>query len=833
LVNKAAESTPDLDDYRAMELEVRRLRRENKKISRQLLFLKKLLVRAKESQANNINLSMVINAERTSREIFWELILQNSQNIILVFDGSNRLLYGSNSFILYLKIPHIGLLTGRTLQEIFSSIIAEDELGVFNYVFTDAVNNKTPVMYNQNIQFSAEESPRSFIIQITPLIDPDVNIAGSLLLFHDQTELIKARQAEAASQAKSAFLANMSHEIRTPLNTIMGLSKAELQRQLPTRTRDNLNKIYSAGGTLLAIINDILDITKVESGRFTLVPAPYEFANLISDAASLNITRIDTKPIEFILDIDENIPSMLFGDELRVKQILNNLLSNAFKYTEAGHVKLSATSRDEGELCWITFSVIDTGRGIKPSFLNNIFSAYSQTDRLTNRAIEGTGLGLSICKDLVEMMHGSISVDSVYGQGSIFKAIIRQKIIDRTPLGLEVVNSLKKYEFLGRKKTEQPVINRFYLNQARVLVVDDVQTNLDVALALMEPYGFMIDCVNNGRQALALIKNATYKYDCIFMDHMMPDMDGIQVTKKIREELNNDYAKRVPIIAMTANALVGSEQLFLNSGFQDFLPKPIDLVKLDQILNRWVKDTYEKRTGTSPSRPQEVTTPETDGSSLTEEATEEQLNEQSEEMRERLNGYFIDGLDLVTGLAHYDGQPMTFLPILRSFVRHAPLIIDSLKDPNQTNLSVFAANAHSLKGACAGIFAIKVAALAQNLETAAKASNLEMVLADNDAFIAAAEILIRELTIMLRDFPLAPHEDNREVRPRPDPVTLTKLMNACQTFKNSEIQKSLKALESYSYQIDSELITWLREQADNIEYDAIYERLVQYFKRLS
>jgi signal transduction histidine kinase/CheY-like chemotaxis protein len=766
---------------------------------------------------------MALDYEKASREIFLDLILQNSQNIILVFDGNNRLIYGTNSFLRYLKLPHMGLIIGRNLHEIFGKLIPPAEMDAFGGALNEAVSTKMPVMHQQTVAFAPKpEKPRNFIVQITPLIDTDIDFVGSLLLFHDQTEYLDARQAEAISKAKTTFMAHMSHEIRTPLNTIMALSKAELQRDIPEHTRDNLSKIFSAGGTLLAIINDILDLSKVEAGRFNLVPAPYEFANLVSDTISINIVRIGTKPIEFKLHMDDTIPSILFGDELRIKQILNNLLSNAFKYTDAGYVKLGLTCRTEGDMAWLVVSVEDTGRGIKAANLEKIFSIYNQADRLSNKAIEGTGLGLSICKDLVDLMHGSISVESEFGRGSTFKAIIRQKVIDSTPISQEVLESLKKYQFLNRLKIDQQVIKRFHLPQANVLVVDDVETNLDVATTLLQPYGLNVDCVASGRQALACLKNEKKTYDIIFMDHMMPEMDGLEVVRKIRNEIDNDYLKQVPIVAMTANALQGSEQLFLKSGFQAFLPKPIDLNKLDLILNRFLKARIaleDERATTTQVGVEQMQETQPDQAQILQQITA------------RLKTYYIKGLDLVAGLRRYEENTAVYVQLLRSYLKHAPVILDDLRNPTKENLAHYAIRVHGFKGASNGIEAAELGAAAYELELAAKKSDLTTIQEKNGPFIVEAEALLRELSIMLRSFPADSSEDRRQVRFKPDIDSLEQLMKACLTFKNSEIQKNLKNLESYSYQQDGELVTWLREQVDFIEYDLICSRLTEYISQ--
>ncbi|MDR1110408.1 MAG: response regulator [Deltaproteobacteria bacterium] len=827
------EYSPTSDQCLALELELRRLRREYKKINRQYKFLQKLMARTKEATANNMNLSMVISAEKTSREIFLDLILQNSPNIILVFDGSNRLLYGTNILLKLLDIPHMGLITGRTLRELFHRLLSKQDMDSFEEAFGVAVDGKTPAILELTIDFAPSQNlPRSFIIRITPLIDPDIRTSGTLMLFHDQTEMVETSKARASSEAKSSFLAKMSHEIRTPLNSIMGLSKVELQSDLPERTRDNLAKINAAGGTLLSIINDILDLSKVEIGQFTLYPVPYSFANLVSDTVSLNIVNIGTKPIKFLLEIDEDVPSMFFGDELRVKQILNNLLSNAFKYTEMGQVKLTIDCEKEDDFGWLSMTVSDTGRGIKPEDVDRIFGIYNQAEKDGQRAIEGTGLGLSICKDLVELMQGTILVESEHGSGSTFKAFIRQQIIDETPIGHQVVSNLQNYEFLSRKRIEELPFTRFFMPNVKVLVVDDVQTNLDVAQALMEPYGFTIDCVSSGQQALALLKSGSEEYDCIFMDHMMPDMNGLEVVKAIREQIDTEYARTVPIIAMTANALVESEKLFLNSGFQAYLSKPIDLGKLHAIVTNWIKDRLPDvptaderihaggdRAGQGPGhKGAKQPVPGLNGSETVDD----------QDIRTRLATYYIDGLDLVKGLARYENKSSIYVPLLKSFVRHSPVMLEELRNPTAETLGNYAIKVHGFKGAGAGICADKVSGLALALEMAAKKPDLQAVLDRNDEFIAAAETLIRELAILLRSFPADPVEDTREVRPCPDINVLASLVAACQAFKNSEIQKNLKNLENFEYQEDGELVDWVRDQADNIEYEAIVERLETY-----
>jgi signal transduction histidine kinase/FixJ family two-component response regulator len=395
--------------------------------------------------------------------------------------------------------------------------------------------------------------------------------------------------AQHASDAKSHFLANMSHEMRTPLNAIIGFSELILHGHSDAADlEEELRKIHLAGLTLLGLVNDILDISKIESGKFELVNVDYDLASVINDTVTVNLVRIGEKPITFGLNIDKDLPSRLFGDEMRLKQIMNNLLSNAFKYTMEGDVDLAVTGRRDGDSVWLTIKVTDTGIGIKPEDIDKLFSDYSQVDTKSNRKIEGTGLGLSITRKLLALMDGNIKVESVYGQGSCFTVTLRQQFVTSVPIGSKVVENLESMDNSYKEQVHNDVAFT-RMPYARVLVVDDVQANLDVARGMLKPYGMQIDCATSGQKAVDLIMDAKVRYQAIFMDHMMPGMDGIEAVKRIRE-IDTEYAREIPIIALTANAIVGNEQMFLANGFQAFLSKPIELRRMDMVLKQWVRD---------------------------------------------------------------------------------------------------------------------------------------------------------------------------------------------------------------------------------------------------
>jgi CheY-like chemotaxis protein len=323
------------------------------------------------------------------------------------------------------------------------------------------------------------------------------------------------------------------------------------------------------------------------------MPVQYDVASLLNDIVTLNVIRIESKPIKFKLDINENLPGTLFGDDLRVKQILNNLLSNAFKYTRKGNVTLGVGSWREGDDVWISFYVKDTGIGIRTEDMEKLFSAYNQVDTHANRKIEGTGLGLSITKRFVELMDGDISVVSEYGKGSTFHVRIRQGFVTDQLLDKETIDSLSKFHYADKKKQKQEKLVRPDLSYARVLVVDDFMTNLDVAAGMLCKYKMKIDCITSGREAVERVAAGEPVYDAIFMDHMMPDMDGVEATAVIRA-LGTKYAVNLPIIALTANAVTGSEQMFLNNGFNAFLPKPFNVMSLDSVVQKWIRKRNEQ-----------------------------------------------------------------------------------------------------------------------------------------------------------------------------------------------------------------------------------------------
>jgi len=397
----------------------------------------------------------------------------------------------------------------------------------------------------------------------------------------------EVRDADETARTKSIFLAQMSHEIRTPMNVILGISEIQLlDKNLSVNAEEGFRKIYESGKLLLNIINDILDFSKIDAGKLKIVNAQYNIPDLINDVVQLNRLRFEHKPVLFKINLDENTPYELTGDEIRIKQILYNLLSNAFKYTEAGEVDFSiyAETENNDETTVLVFRVVDTGQGMTKNQISMIFDEYARFNLETNRSISGIGLGMSITKRLIDMMGGEIHAESKPGEGSVFTVRLPQARRGAAVCGCEAANNLREFNFSNAALKKNSQIIHEHMPYGKVLIVDDIESNLLVAKGLLMPYGLHIETVNSGFEAIEKIKNDK-NYDIVFMDHMMPVMDGIKTTKTLR---GMGYTH--PIVALTANAVIGQEEMFLSNGFDGFISKPIDSRELNHILIELIRN---------------------------------------------------------------------------------------------------------------------------------------------------------------------------------------------------------------------------------------------------
>ncbi|MCL2016706.1 MAG: response regulator [Defluviitaleaceae bacterium] len=404
--------------------------------------------------------------------------------------------------------------------------------------------------------------------------------------FHKMLEeMERSASAEGSSKAKSRFLARMSHEIRTPISAVLGISEIQLQNpDLPLAVEEAFAKIYNSSQTLLGIINDILDLSKIEEEKMDILTEEYDTASLINDIIQLNIFRLGSKKIVFDIDIAENLPKIIGGDALRIKQIMNNLLSNAFKYTDEGSVVLRVFTQEDDKKFFLCFDVSDTGCGMSDEELKLLFHEFVRFNEERHHHIEGIGLGMHIVYNLVGLMGATIEVDSTVGVGTNFYLKIPQKHLTNEGLGTEMIENLKTFKLSNRFSAKRMPFKPDKMPYGKVLVVDDVETNLFVANGLLSFYGLNIETCDSGYKAIDLVREGNV-YDIIFLDQMMPSMDGVETLRYIRAE---GYYH--PIIALTANALIGQSEFFLENGFDGFISKPIDTSHLNTILIKYIRD---------------------------------------------------------------------------------------------------------------------------------------------------------------------------------------------------------------------------------------------------
>ena len=700
-----------------------------------------------------------------------------------------------------------------------------------------------------------------------------------------QAELASARdEAIANSRAKSEFLAKMSHEIRTPMNAIVGMSELIMRESIPASTKDRIISIKQASASLLSIINDILDFSKIESGKLEIVKVKYMLPSLVNDVTNIICMRLTDKPIFFTVSVDPKLPNNLTGDEARIKQILLNLLGNAVKYTKEGYVKLSITGEFEGEnVVLLKIKISDTGIGIKEEDMVHLFGEFVQVDVLRNKGVEGTGLGLAITKNLCRLMDGTISVSSVYGEGSTFTVELPQeyeeykafatvlkpdeksiliyesretyaesikqaldelnvkcKIASNQPeFYVAMKNNNFSYIFLPEILMESAVSiteklqitpnfvlltefeetirtrnikcllmpthslsianilndvsedsyienysnkQQFIAPSARILIVDDIVTNLKVAEGLMKPYQMRIDTCESGNEAINLIKSNNY--DIVFMDHMMPVMDGIQTTLIIREDKAYSH---LPIVALTANAISGVKEMFLSNGFDDFLAKPIEITKLNEIMEKWV-----------PADKKE------DATEIITASTEPTLT--------------IEGLDIPLGMSMVGGSIDNYLEILSVFYKDGESKIKELKKCLENNdLLLYATHVHALKSALASIGASELSDIAKALEFAGKAEDIKFIKENNFRFLRGLDLLLINIS----------HNININKRPAADiDISQDEL-----TTKLSDLKKAISEMDAIS---TNKIISELQnksidsERAEKLEQISTHVLLCEY-----
>ncbi|MDR3012507.1 MAG: response regulator [Chitinispirillales bacterium] len=754
-----------IDEITVLKEEVKKLKTELRATNRELAQRNRTIVAVESNFNVKMNMFRVLVAENEKRQRFLKHMMKSSANFLILLDGEQRIAYCSDQFMQRIGAKFLNEVEGKNIFEVYASFADGKLLEEIENGLARAIDEQKIYRHDVVADIEGHGDYRAYRITNAPMLDEEFD--GVVIDWNDTTDIVTAmNEAEEANKSKSNFLATMSHEIRTPMNAIIGIVQMGLQKEgLPPDYVTALEMIYNSGNNLLGIINDILDLSKIETGKLELNPTQYDMPSLINDAVQINVVRLGSKEIDFAVEADSELPSKLFGDELRIKQVLNNLLSNAIKYTEKGHIKLTISHVMKDKDVMLRFTVEDTGQGMKSQDLEMLFSDYKRFNFEANRTTEGTGLGLSITKRLVEMMGGVISVESEYGKGSKFTIEIGQKSVQCEAIGPEIAEKLKKFSFATNKRERRKRV-RETMPYGKVLIVDDVETNLYVAKGLLAPWKINIETASSGFEALNLIK-AENVYDIIFMDHMMPKMDGIETTEKIRK-----FGYDGVVVALTANALAGNEEMFLSKGFDGFISKPIEIRHLDSVLNKFVRDRHPEEA--AKYRAEAIAASKALAAAAEAEAAAEETAMDPE--------------------------------MLQIFRRDAVKAVAALKETAENaDVKLYTTTVHAMKSALANIGKADVSKMAESLEKAGMDGDMVYINTNTEGFIKALEELIKTIPdpSEAADVADSTEEDTAYLIEQ-----LSIVKTACEDYDDAAVYRALDRLKEK---------TWRRETAKALE----------------
>jgi PAS domain S-box-containing protein len=566
--------TPETDELLD---QIKELQKANKKAEREIGRLMKAIGQEKTIATARANQQVARTQGQRESARYLELLLTNSKSSILLLDRGERLAYFTEHFLSVTGLTK-GEVSMRPVREVLARSLGEEASQAIGRILDEAIQSHGTLVKELWLDERSINERKKYLLNVSPMVNEAGVSEGMLLLFHDVTDLERAREeAESANRAKSEFLSNMSHEIRTPLNAITGMTAIGLGAATIERKDYAFVKVKDASAHLLGVINDVLDMSKIEANRFELAPTYYRFRDMVQRVDDLMRFRAYERSQRFTTHVDDRIPALVLGDEQRLSQVLVNLLSNAIKFTpEEGAVSLDARLVEMGNegVCTLGFKVSDTGIGITPEQQARLFQAFSQAESSTSRKYGGTGLGLAISKSIVELMGGAINVESRVGEGSTFLFTVKLTKGDEALLSAE-------------SSLEGEDLAQIDLSSYQVLLAEDVEVNREIIHALLEPTELRLQDAENGIEAVEAFKADPEDFDLIFMDMQMPQMDGLEATRRIRA-LDGFWARKVPIIAMTANVFKEDIERCLAAGMNDHLGKPLDFKEVLRKLREYL-----------------------------------------------------------------------------------------------------------------------------------------------------------------------------------------------------------------------------------------------------